>query len=213
MSINLRDTNYLSLVTNVLHRMYGPPLANCDDWTSIRGRSRIVIGSSLLRRLDVKITTFSKVLGVALVVAGCSDSPLALGDLPNIEGAWTFTENASATGGVSNACSSFGMLAITQDGEVLAGTFTRSESCISGLREPLDAGARSSSNNQSGRLQDGQVAETTVRFRIEDCEYRGTFEGTPVERFEGTALCSRLTTTGFDKTETRIWRAERLGSE
>ena len=145
----------------------------------------------------------------SLAVAACGRS-VAPENLPDIDGAWNYSETQSAERGTV-ICNIVGTLGFVQEGENLVGSYSRTLTCSrpTGL----------TSRVESGQLN-GRVYETSVQFRLANCDYRGTFSsvrtaGTRPERITGTTLCSGgfETAAVADGGASSAWSADRLAEE
>lgn len=127
-------------------------------------------------------------------------------DLPDIDGAWNYSETQTAARGTV-ICNIIGTLGFVQEGETLVGTYTRTLTCS----KPTGL----TSSVESGQLS-GRVYETSVQFRLAGCDYRGSFSdrrhaGSRPERMTGTTLCTNgFETAVADGGASSAWAADRL---
>lgn len=143
------------------------------------------------------------VLAAVTVALACGD-PLRPEDTPDISGAWSYSETASAGGG--DLCSFVGTLSFEQDGQIFVGSYVRTATCV-------DVGQSIQSTVESGPLSGGQVQERSLEFRLGGCDYRGTLSEREPDRLTGSSLCvgaADVAATASVQPMTGSWHAERL---
>lgn len=123
------------------------------------------------------------VLISAIACLSCSDDGLGIGQVPDIDGQWVFSEViASDTEGA--VCAKSGTLSIVQEQETFHGSFTRASTCS------VASDPRPSLTAESGPVQDGQILGKSIRFRLTNCRYSGTIVGDAYEELSGNTICS-----------------------
>lgn len=135
----------------------------------------------------------------AIVCLSCSGDGLGIGQVPDIDGQWVFSEViASDTEGA--VCAKSGTLSIVQEQETFQGSFTRASTCS------VASDPRPSLTAESGPVQDGQIIGENIRFRLTNCRYSGTIVGDAYEELSGNAICSGVPGSSVAGT----WQATRL---
>jgi len=135
-------------------------------------------------------------------VSACKEElPLDSAEPIILEGPWALRETISYDAN-RTTCNSAGTLSIAQESRTLAGSYTRSVTC--------GTAGQVTGHSESGTLIGGRLEESTVRFKLGDCEYRGVSTTAALATLSGTVLCVRLVPSGTSSSGAGTWRADRL---
>ena len=142
-------------------------------------------------------------------VLACGD-PVAVEDIPNIDGLWNYSESVTSQGTVTNqlalvtTCDRVGTLNFQQDGELFIGTFVRAQTCTAS-----DLGTTAAT--ESGLIESGRVIADIIEFTVRSCQYRGTLADEDGDLVSGTILCvTNGLTAETAETSAGSWTAQRL---
>ena len=143
----------------------------------------------------------SPALLLALALSACGE-PLNPEDIPDIDGTWTFVESITVE---SSACSTYGTIAIAQEGETFIGAFNRTSQCVAqGIQT-------TSASTETGQITRGTVGRETMEFAIGNCDYRGVLDEPPLpDRATGSVFCTAFRLDGSVFVNTGTWRADRI---
>ena len=143
---------------------------------------------------------------MVLAVAACS-SGTAPQILPDISGAWVYTETTTSDYGTAGteACSLTGTLTFTQDSLTFVGTYNRTVSCSTPV-------TKTATTTQSGSIDRSVITEHGLTFRIGDCQYQAAIPDSLPSRLSGNTLCTEVDpVTAAVHGVAGSWTADRLG--
>lgn len=142
---------------------------------------------------------------LAALAAGACSSSTSSQIIPDISGAWTYSETTTSRSQAGTvACNLTGTLTFSQDGETFVGAYNRTVSCSA-------PGTKNTTRGESGSIARSVVTEHSVTFRIGDCQYQANVDDVHPDRLTGSALCTGADlATATVTTSAGAWLADRI---